>query len=113
RGLRWTWARLSGGVGDVADGLQAAQESVVDRVGRVGRGLPGQERDRGRIVRMQDPDDEEAARAGIDRSAQRGRHLLAAVTQRADGVRGRAPSLLPFVRGEERRRVAPLLLAFP
>ena len=61
---------------------------------------------------MQHPDDEEPARAGIDRRAKRRGHLRAAVAQEADGVGGHAAGFGSLLGREERVGIAQLLLPF-
>src|SRR6267378_1837492 len=99
----------SGVLRDGANGLHAAEEGVVDRVGCVGRGLSRQEGDGGRVAGVQHPDHQEAARAGVDGRAQRGGDLRAAVAQEAHGVRGGASGLRPLVGREQRVGIAELL----
>src|SRR3954465_4094967 len=90
--------------------LDAAEEAFVDRLGGSDRRLAREEGGGGRVVRVEHPDDEEAARAGIDRRAQGRGHLRAAIAHQADGARGGVARVLVLVLGEEAIGIAQLLL---
>src|SRR4051812_40400824 len=98
------------GGGHRAHRLDAAEEAFVDRLGGSDRRLAREEGGGGRVVRVEHPDDEEAARAGIDRRAQGRRHLRAAIAHEAHGACGGVARVLVLVLGEEAIGVAQLLL---
>src|SRR5207248_11163676 len=91
--VSWYVSRVAGRGRDRPDRLDAAQEAFVDGLGGGDGRLPGEEGRRRRVVGVEHPDDEEPARAGIDRCAQGRRHLRAAIAEEADGFGGGAPGL--------------------